>query len=87
MNYVLKILKNTLVSKFQTCAYMGKFFYYFNCLYNDQKQSPDVFYKKAFLKKFAIFTEKHLCWSFFLIKLQALILQYLQENICVAVSF
>ena len=72
MNYVLKILKNTLVSKFQTCAYMGKFFYYFNCLYNDQKQSPDVFYKKAFLKKFAI---------------QALILQYLQENICVAVSF
>ena len=27
--------------------------------------------KKAVLKNFAIFTEKHLCWSLFLIKLQA----------------
>ena len=27
-----------------------------------------VFYKKAVLKHFAIFTEKHLCWSIFLIK-------------------
>ena len=26
--------------------------------------------KKLFLKKFPIFTEKHLCWSFFLIKLK-----------------
>ena len=35
-----------------------------------QKQAPEVFYKKTVLKNFAIFT-KHLCWSLFLIKLQA----------------
>ena len=37
-----------------------------------QKQPPEVFYKKAVLKNFTIFTGKYLCWSFFLIKLQAL---------------
>ena len=37
-----------------------------------QKQPPEVFYKKAVFKNFAIFTGKHLCWSLFLIKLQAL---------------
>ena len=37
-----------------------------------QKQQPKVLYKKAVLKNFAIFTGKHLCWSLFLIKLQAL---------------
>ena len=36
-----------------------------------QKQSSDVFCKKAALKNFTIFTGKHLCWSLFLIKLQA----------------
>ena len=35
-----------------------------------QKQPPDVFYKKVVLKNFAIFTGKHLCWSFFWIELQ-----------------
>ena len=30
-----------------------------------------MFYKKAVLKNFAIFTGKQLCWSLFLIKLQA----------------
>ena len=35
-----------------------------------QKQPPDVFYKKAVLKSFAIFPVKHLCWSLFLIKLK-----------------
>ena len=33
-----------------------------------QKQTPEVFYKKAVLKNFVIFTEKHLCWTLFLIK-------------------
>ena len=28
-----------------------------------KKQPPDVFYKKTIFKNFAIFTEKHLCWS------------------------
>ena len=42
-----------------------------------QKQSPEVFckkrcsVKKGVLKKFANLTGKHLCWSLFLIKLQA----------------
>ena len=35
-----------------------------------QKQPPKVFYKKAVLKNFAMFTGKHLCWTFFLVKLQ-----------------
>ena len=30
-----------------------------------------VLYKKAIVKSFAIFTGKHLCWSFFLMKLQS----------------
>ena len=34
-----------------------------------QRQSPEVFCKKGFLKKFANFTGKHLCWSLFSIKL------------------
>ena len=32
---------------------------------------PEVFYKKGVLKNFVKFTGKHLCWSLFLIKLQA----------------
>ena len=31
----------------------------------------ELLYKKEFLKNFGHFTGKHLCWSFFLIKLQA----------------
>ena len=34
-----------------------------------QKQPPNVFCKKAAVKNFAIFTGKHLCWSFYLVKL------------------
>ena len=36
----------------------------------NQRQSPEVFCEKGVLKNFAIFTGKHLCCSFFLIKLQ-----------------
>ena len=36
-----------------------------------QKQSPEVFCKRAVFKDFVIFIRKHLCWSLFLIKLQA----------------
>ena len=35
-----------------------------------QQQLPEVIYKKAVLKNFAVFTWKYLCWSLFLIKLQ-----------------
>ena len=37
-----------------------------------QKQPPVVFYKKAVLKNFAIFTGKQLCRNLFLIKFQTL---------------
>ena len=40
-------------------------------LKSTQKQPPEMFYKKAALKNFVIFTGKNLCWSHFLIKLQA----------------
>ena len=33
-----------------------------------KKQPPEVFYKKAVLKNFAMFTGKQLCWNLFLIK-------------------
>ena len=36
-----------------------------------QKQPLEMFYKKAALNNFVIFTGKHLCWSLLLIKLQA----------------
>ena len=35
-----------------------------------QKQRPEIFYKNAVLKIFAIFIGKRLCWSIFLIKFQ-----------------
>ena len=39
---------------------------YFKSDYNPfQKQPPKVFYKKAVLKSFAIFSGKHLCWGLF----------------------
>ena len=36
-----------------------------------KKQPPEVFFKKGVLENFTKFTEKHLCWSLFLIMLQA----------------
>ena len=43
-------------------------YYYLSSLC--QKQLPEMFYKKVVLRNFATFTEKHVCWSLFLIKLQ-----------------
>ena len=34
-----------------------------------QKQPLEEFYKKAVVKKIAIFAEKYLCWSLFLIQI------------------
>ena len=39
------------------------------CLFRSSHRTCSL--KKGVLKKFAKFTEKHQCWSFFLIKLQA----------------
>ena len=41
-----------------------------SCIPLLQKQPPEVFFKKALLKNFAIFSGKHLCWNLFSIKLQ-----------------
>ena len=38
---------------------------------NIKKQLTEVFYKTAVHKNFAIFTGKNLCWSLFLLKLEA----------------
>ena len=38
----------------------------------NQEQPSEVFCKKGILKTFVNFTGKHLCWSIFLIKLQAI---------------
>ena len=43
-------------------------------LVHRRKQPPKVFYRKR-LKNFTKFTEKHLHWNLFLVKLQALALQ------------
>ena len=59
--------------------FFEKLFYYYECklqnfykntcvfifLRSSGKQPPEVFYKKAVLKCFAIFTGKHLCWTLF----------------------
>ena len=42
---------------------------------NSQKQRSQMFLKTGVLKNFAIFAGKQLCWSIFLIKLQAQDLQ------------
>ena len=39
-----------------------------------QKQPTEVFYKKAVLKNFAVFTGKQLCWTLFLLKSERLLL-------------
>ena len=43
----------------------------FSIFFKWQKQLLQVFYKKAALEDFEILTGKYLCWSLFLIKLQA----------------
>ena len=42
-----------------------------NVLRDFRSSRPEVFYKKGVLRKFANFTEKHLCQSLFLIKLKS----------------
>ena len=47
-------------------------FYFLKILCSIQKQPPEMLCKKRVLKNFPNFTGKHVCWSLFLIKLQAL---------------
>ena len=46
------------------------FFFLLIC-FGDRGSHQKVFYKKGVLKNFVNFTGKHLCWSLFLINLQA----------------
>ena len=52
-------------------GYWSKIFEQIVTVAYPKKQPPEVFCKKCALKSFANFTGKHLCWSLFLIKLQA----------------
>ena len=45
-----------------------------------QKQSPEMFYKKGVLKKFAFFTEKHLCQTIYKVALKFFIKNRLQHR-------
>ena len=45
-----------------------------------QKQSPEVFCKHGFVKNLINLKEKHLCWSFFLIKFQALMCNFIKKG-------
>ena len=49
----------------------GTHIFYRNFRFQKLQQPPEMSYEKAVLKNFATFTEKYLCWSLFLIKLQA----------------
>ena len=59
-----------LYKKFHLSCLTGCWIICFSVL-NLQKQSPEVFCERVVFKNFAIFTGRHLCWSSFLIKLQA----------------
>ena len=74
MFFLNEHIKNEWTYKFylQTDLIISGFLSDIGVPYVSQKQPPEVFYKKAVFKNFAIFTGKHLCWSLFLIKLQAL---------------
>ena len=73
-------LLNTYFFTVPVYTFLFKFFLYYYRYYmnliklinNYIDAAPDVFYTKAVLKNYALFTEKQLCWSLFLIKLQAL---------------
>ena len=53
----------------------------YSCTYafDKQKQSSEVFCKKAVLKDFTIFSGKHLCFNFFLIKFQTSVIPELSN--------
>ena len=56
-----------------------------------QKQPPEVFFKKEFLKNFTKFKGKHLCWSFFFNKhlglSPAILLKKRLQQKCFSVNF
>ena len=47
----------------------------------EQKQPSQMLFKIGALKNFAIFTEKHLCWSLFLIRPETLLKRYCKTGV------
>ena len=64
----LKILQNTQTAIFVAVSFLTKL--QAGSLKLSETATGDVLWNKVFLKNFANFTEKNLCWSLFLIKLQ-----------------
>ena len=59
------------MKKIRICKFVSQLFHFvYLPVLNVQNSCWLMFFKKGVLKNFPIFTEKHLCWSFFLIKLQ-----------------
>ena len=54
---------------------------------NPQKQSPEVFCKKAVLNNFTKLTRKHLCQSFFFYKRPVTSFKKLPWHICFPINF
>ena len=57
-------------AKFTVVKYNSKIIIYHQIKFR-KRYNGQVFYKKTVPRNFAIFIEKHLCWSLFLIKMQA----------------
>ena len=65
------IERQSIILKIYVINFLVHICYQIDDEFKVQKQPPVVFFKQNFLKNFAILTGKHLCWSLFLINLQA----------------
>ena len=61
----------TLLETTENQHFSGLFRGYGQKWFNNRSSRSQMFFKIGALKSFTIFTVKHLCWSLFLIKLQA----------------
>ena len=72
MEIEMEILKRNTIRKLnlEHWKYYARFIIYRYCVRSRSSRSQ-MFFITSVLKNFAIFTGEHLCWSLFLIKLQA----------------
>ena len=70
------IERQSIILKIYVINFLVHICYHIHDEFKVQKQPPVVFFKQNFLKNFAIFTGKHLCWSLFLINLQVNIVTF-----------
>ena len=66
------VLHFSAVALLACCNFSLLHFFHVAHLFMFRSSRLQMFFKKGVLKNIAIFTAKHLCWSLFLIKLQAL---------------